>query len=342
MLVRPDLARRGERAALVLGIGVGVDEDDRERLRALRDAAACAAARTASTSTAVRIVPSASVRSSTSRRMSRSAIGVKSPHRPQVWRRSRRRISSTSRKPRVVMTPIFGAAPLQQRIGADRRAVDDRADAGDAAERAQAVEKARPPRRRAATAPWRCGTCRVAASKQNRSVNVPPTSTPTMTPRSAHALGLARSCAVAARSSVPSSPARRHSRAAPLARDIAEPHVASDASRLARRGSPKPPPPGVSSRTCWPRRILTSVTFETSGGVLLAVVGLIDEAVERRRLPPPFDAEAAETCRARRAGTRRRRRRPAPRSRRSRRARRDACPARRSPGRSAHCVNITG
>ena len=53
-------------------------------------------------------VPSASVRSSTSRRMSRSAIGMKSPHRPQVRRRSRRRISSTSRKPRVVMTPIFG------------------------------------------------------------------------------------------------------------------------------------------------------------------------------------------------------------------------------------------
>ena len=68
----------------------------------------CAAARTSSSSTAVRIVPSASVRSATSSRMSRSAIGVKSPHRPQVRRRSRRRISSTSRKPRVVMTPIFG------------------------------------------------------------------------------------------------------------------------------------------------------------------------------------------------------------------------------------------
>ena len=67
-----------------------------------------AAARTSFSSTAVRIVPSASVRSATSSRMSRSAIGVKSPHRPQVRRRSRRRISSTSRKPRVVMTPIFG------------------------------------------------------------------------------------------------------------------------------------------------------------------------------------------------------------------------------------------
>ena len=53
-------------------------------------------------------VPSASVRSSTSSRRSRSAIGRNSPHNPQVWRRSRRRISSTSRKPRVVITPMRG------------------------------------------------------------------------------------------------------------------------------------------------------------------------------------------------------------------------------------------
>ena len=67
-----------------------------------------AAARTSAGSTGVRMLPSASVRSFTSTRMSRSAIGMKSPHRPQVRRRSRRRISRTSRKPRVVMTPIFG------------------------------------------------------------------------------------------------------------------------------------------------------------------------------------------------------------------------------------------
>ena len=54
------------------------------------------------------MLPSASVRSSTSTRRSRSTIGVKSPHKPQVRRRSRRRISRTSRKPQVVITPIFG------------------------------------------------------------------------------------------------------------------------------------------------------------------------------------------------------------------------------------------
>ena len=35
VVVRPDLAHRGERALLVLGIGVGIDEDDRDGLRAL-------------------------------------------------------------------------------------------------------------------------------------------------------------------------------------------------------------------------------------------------------------------------------------------------------------------
>ena len=69
------------------------------------------AERTASSSTAVRIVPSANVRSGTSSRNSRPAIGVKSPQRPQVAGRSRRRISSASRNPGVVMMPI--RAPLR-------------------------------------------------------------------------------------------------------------------------------------------------------------------------------------------------------------------------------------
>ena len=174
------------------------------------DAAACAAARTSSSSTAVRIVPSASVRSSTSSRMSRSAIGVKSPHRPQVRRRSRRRISSTSRKPRVVMTPIFGAAPLQQRVGADRGAVHDRAARGT-------PPSARSPLRKpCASSPRREGTfavvkVRAVESKRNRSVNVPPTSMPTMQ----------RSCAV----DLVVALSRR------LARHVAEPHVARDALR---------------------------------------------------------------------------------------------------------------
>ena len=37
--------------------------------------------------------------------------GMKSPHRPHVLGRSRRRISKTSRKPRVVMRPVL--APLR-------------------------------------------------------------------------------------------------------------------------------------------------------------------------------------------------------------------------------------
>src|ERR1051325_4017594 len=47
-----------------------------------------AASRTAVASTGVRIVPSASVRSSTSTRMSRSAMGTNSPHNPHVRRRT--------------------------------------------------------------------------------------------------------------------------------------------------------------------------------------------------------------------------------------------------------------
>ena len=100
-----------------------------------------AAACTAATSTGVWIVPSASVRSGTSSRMSRSATGTKSPQRPQVCGRSRRRISSTSRKPAVVMTPSLRALAFQQRVGADRRTVDDRLEAGRAAKRAQAVHE---------------------------------------------------------------------------------------------------------------------------------------------------------------------------------------------------------
>jgi hypothetical protein len=70
-----------------------------------------ASASTAARSTASRSVPSASTRSGTSRRRSRGTTGSNAPHRPQVLGRSRRRISSTSRKPRVVITPI--RAPLR-------------------------------------------------------------------------------------------------------------------------------------------------------------------------------------------------------------------------------------
>ena len=74
-------------------------------------------------------------------------------------------------------------APLQQRVGADGGAVHDRVDRGSAAERF------RPLRKPCASSPRRDGTLAVrkrpaAASSRNRSVKVPPTSTPTMTPRS--------------------------------------------------------------------------------------------------------------------------------------------------------------
>src|SRR6266700_2297812 len=78
-----------------------------------------AAAQTSSSLTAARIVPSASVRSSTSRRISRSAIVAKTARRDDA-------------------DP--GAAPLQQRVGADRGAVNDRS-LRDIADRREAVEK---------------------------------------------------------------------------------------------------------------------------------------------------------------------------------------------------------
>ena len=56
-------------------------------------------------------VPSAKVRSGTSSLHLRSITGVNCPHNPQVLGRSRRRISSTSRKPSVVIIPAF--APLR-------------------------------------------------------------------------------------------------------------------------------------------------------------------------------------------------------------------------------------
>ena len=190
MFVRPDRCACGERAALVLGIGIGVDEDDGDGLRARSRSSSPPRLHRGRIDRRADACRRRACARSTSRRMSRSAIGMKSPHSPQVCGRSRRRISSTSRKPRVVMTPIARPAPLQQRVGADRRAVHDRTGAAIAAERVAGLAESPPPRRRDATAPWRCGSCRAAASNQNRSVNVPPTSTPTM-----DAVG--RSCAAA-------------------------------------------------------------------------------------------------------------------------------------------------
>jgi hypothetical protein len=74
-------------------------------------ASSAARALTSATSTASSTEPSASTRSLTSTRSGRSTTGVKDPFSPQVVGRSRRRISSTSRNPSVVMIPV--RAPLR-------------------------------------------------------------------------------------------------------------------------------------------------------------------------------------------------------------------------------------
>ena len=81
--VGPDGPRGGRRGTLVGRVGVGVDEDDGDRLRAPRRQRPRSHARTSAGSTASRIVPSASVRSSTSIRMSRSATGMNRPTGPR-------------------------------------------------------------------------------------------------------------------------------------------------------------------------------------------------------------------------------------------------------------------
>ncbi len=74
-------------------------------------------------------------------------------------------------------------APFQQRVGANGGAVDDGID-----RRSAPPSASRPLRKPCASSPRRDGTFAVrnrpaAESSRNRSVKVPPTSTPTMTPR---------------------------------------------------------------------------------------------------------------------------------------------------------------
>ncbi len=150
------------------------------------------------------------------------AVGDRDEIAPQApgRRRSRRRISSTSRKPRVVMTPMLG--PRRSSSVLVPTVVPWTIEPMPAMPPSalQALRESPPPRRRAATAPWRCGTRRVAASSKNRSVNVPPTSTPTIDHGAALMRAAARACAVAGRVDTPSS--REHdacSRATPPARE---------------------------------------------------------------------------------------------------------------------------
>ncbi len=106
--------------------------------------------------------------------------------------------------------------------------------------------------------PW------LPASNRNRSVNVPPTSTPTVV-RWLDGIAIAR-CTICRRGRIDSAVCAE--RDAIVASCRLE-HIAERARRGRRSpasrvsGWPKPPPPGVSSRTCWPL-MLISVTLPTS------------------------------------------------------------------------------
>ena len=137
-----------------------------------------AAAFTSSGSTAWRTVPSARVRSPTSSLMSRGTTGTNWPHRPQVCGRSRRRISRTSRKPVVVMTPV--TAPLRSSRALVPTVVPW--TTVDSAVRSPAPVS-RPDRKPTAWFAGVDGTLATravpaASSRTKTSVKVPPTSTP--------------------------------------------------------------------------------------------------------------------------------------------------------------------
>jgi hypothetical protein len=181
VIVRPEAAQHLDRRPLVRGVGIGVDEEHRDRETALRDER-LPAARTASRSTGARTVPSDSTRSGTSRRRSRGTTGSKPPRRPQVRGRSRRRISSTSRKPAVVITPT--RAPLRSSSALVPAVVP----CTTVARRARSGTRAAMPARKPAAWSGRVvGTLAtsarpVASSSTKTSVKVPPTSMPTTVP----------------------------------------------------------------------------------------------------------------------------------------------------------------
>ena len=181
-------------------------------------------------------------------------------------------------------------APLQQRIGADRGAVDDRAEVRDLAERVEPLHEAG---RLVAALRRHLGgaeSCARPASNRNRSVKVPPTSTPTI---GLAALMPAPRCA--ARRWPPRRRAvviDRHAVIAPrrLARDVAEPHIARDARRLARQRIAET----AAARRLQPHALAAPDTHVGDLGDqrrrALARIGVEEEAVERRRLAA-VDAE---------------------------------------------------
>ena len=187
--VGPDRAQGLERAALVLGIGVGVDEDDADRLAP--SVSSCFAA--ASTRLGIDQQCGWSRRQGCARPLpgaGRAAPPARTAPRAPGGGRSRRRISSTSRNPPVVMRPV--GAPLRSSSALVPTVVPCTIG-GDAAEiahlLADAIEEAL---RLVARVRRHLGDGEAAGGlrrERRQSVKVPPTSTPTI------AVAWRRSCA---------------------------------------------------------------------------------------------------------------------------------------------------
>ncbi len=272
----------------------------------------------------MRTVPSASVRSGTSSRRSRSATGAKSPHRPQVWRRSRRRISSTSRKPARGDHAEPRALALQQRIGADGGAMHDRAH-----RRPRRPRLAARPGSPTASSPRFDGTFAVrsvpAASSIQEQVGEGAADI--------DADDAGRSCATRARIA----PAIGHAIVADRAPSRADIAKRGRRARLPRPGRAQRIAPAAAARA-----------FPAAARCALAQRDADDLARHRRRVravlasasgsgsappaAPPATPNGAKRPRSPSSDDLGRAVAPAPRSHRPRRRRRDAAPARRCPG----------
>ncbi len=180
ILIGPDGARGFRRGAFVGRIGVGVDEDDRQRLRALGAQAARG------------FLDGGEIDRLAQRAIRQSAFADLDA---QVAIGDRREIAPEAPGARPVATPHLqnvakaagrdeanpAAFALQQGVRADRCAVNDRTERRDAT----GPRRRSPSMNPAASSPRLDGALAVAkrrlvASNQNRSVKVPPTSTPTI------------------------------------------------------------------------------------------------------------------------------------------------------------------
>src|SRR6185369_4149457 len=139
-----------------------------------------AAAATAASSRGRRTRPSASMRSSTSRRRCRSISGTKRPFRPYGVGRVRRPSSRTSRNPFVVIRPTV--AILRSSIALVVVVVPCTMASSDAGSTPAAASAARTPKAWLSTVVGTLAirTSPLASSTTIRSVKVPPTSMPAM------------------------------------------------------------------------------------------------------------------------------------------------------------------